>query len=52
MKKEELLELARKLGIKDENFEFSYENNPKKLEEQIITGATFMGYLGVKEEKK
>ena len=50
MKLEELKELALKLGIKAENFDYGMEVKPKETEKSIIDAATFMGLLkGVKK---
>ena len=43
MKKDKLAELANKLGIKKENFEFGMKDKPKETEKSILDAAKFMG---------
>lgn len=45
MKKDKLLELSQKLGIKKENFEFGMKEKPKETEAQIAKAAEFMGLI-------
>ena len=50
MKKEELWNLAEKIGIKKENFELGYKENKEALESQICKVAEHMGFYEESEE--
>ena len=45
MKKEALLELSLKLGIKEENFEHGHKADAKALEKQVLAAAKHMGLI-------
>jgi len=44
-KKIDLVELANKLGIKEENFRHGMKENPKALEASILNVSKFMGLI-------
>ncbi len=43
MKKEELIELSKKLGFNQEAVKFHFKENPKEAEKLILRTAKFMG---------
>lgn len=52
MKKEELVELSKKLGMNQEAVEYHFTTNPKFAEKQILDAAEFMGLVPKEDKKK
>ena len=52
MKKEELIELSKKLGMNQNAVENHFKVDAVSAEKQIVEAATFMGYIKDKPKKK